>query len=132
MNHIEYSMRKEMKKKILEVSQIKPKREEQKFVFEFSSVQLNAILLFILAATFLVSGASKLGDIIGASYVIKAWLFFTILSILILTLSVFTTMLGNALAMQKMKRFYNLLSVLLFMIGAVIFFVSLIVLLFSF
>ena len=125
-------MKKEIKKKILEVSQIKPKKEEEKFVFQFSGVQLNAILLFILAATFLISGASKLGEIIGVSYVIKVWLFFTILSILFLTLSVFTTMLGNALAIQKMKRFYNLLSVLLFLIGAVVFFVSLIILLFSF
>ena len=29
------------KKKLLEASQVKPKKEEQKFSFEFSGVQLN-------------------------------------------------------------------------------------------
>ena len=125
-------MKKEVKKKMLEVSKVKPKKEEAKFVFQFSGVQLNAILLFILAATFLVSGAAKLNDILKNPIVIKIWLFFTILSILILTLSVFLTILGNAMAIPKTKRFYNSVSLILFLFGAVIFFVSLITLLFSF
>jgi len=123
---------KKAKKKILEASQVKPKKEEQKFSFEFSGVQLNAILLFILAATFLVSGASKLGEIIGNLSIIKVWLFFTILSILILTLSVFATILSNAFSVARMKRFYTLGSLVLFLLGAIMFFVSLIILLFSF
>lgn len=121
-----------MKKKILEAAQVKPKKEEEKFAFQFSGVQLNAILLFILAATFLVSGASKLTEIIGSSHVVNIWLFFTILSILILTLSVFSTILGNAISVAKTKRFYNVLSLVLFLLGAIVFFVSLIILLFSF
>jgi len=121
-----------MKKKLLEVAQVKPKKEGEKFAFQFSGVQLNAILLFILAATFLVSGASKLTEILGSNGSIRIWLFFTILSILILTLSVFSTILGNAVAVAKTKRFYNVISLILFLLGAIIFFVSLIILLFSF
>jgi hypothetical protein len=125
-------MNNRIKKKVLEVSQIKPKKEEVKFAFQFSGVQLNAVLLFILAATFLVSGASKLGEIINNYVVIRIWLFFTIFSILVLTMSVFTTILGNAVAAPKSKRFYNMLSLTLFLLGAIVFFVSLILLLFSF
>ena len=124
-------MRKE-RGNLLEISRIKTEKEEEKFDFQFSGVQLNSIMLFMLGATFLISGSNKIGEIVGDLDVIKIWLFFTILSILILTLSVFMTMIGNALAVQKIRRFYNIMSLLLFLLGAVVFFVSLIVLLSSF
>tara|TARA_Y100000034_G_C6864695_1_gene393954 strand:+ start:552 stop:923 length:372 start_codon:yes stop_codon:yes gene_type:complete len=122
---------KKAKNKILEASKIKTKKEEEKFSFQFSGVQLNAVLLFILSATFLLSGASKLTEILGISNT-NVWLFLTVLSILILTLSVFSTILGNAIAVSKTKSLYNVLSLILFLLGAIVFFVSLIVLLFSF
>jgi hypothetical protein len=123
---------KKRNKNFLEVSKLKPIKEEEKFAFQFSSVQLNAILLFILAATFLISGASKLADLVSDHTIVKIWLFFTILSILILTLSVFTTIIGNAVAIKKAKRVYNGISLILFLLGAVVFFVSLILLLIAF
>jgi len=125
-------MKKNNKKKLLEVAKIKTKKEEEKFGFQFSGVQLNAVLLFILAATFLISGASKIIDLTSNQVIIELWIFFTILSILILTLSVFSTIIGNAIAILKVKRFYNTISLVLFLLGAVIFFVSLILLLISF
>ena len=117
---------------LLEISKIKNEKEEEKFDFQFSGVQLNAIMMFILGATFLISGANKLSEMVKDSNVIKLWMFFTILSILVLTLSVFMTMIGNALAIQKVRKFYNIFSLLLFLLGAVVFFVSLIILLFNF
>jgi hypothetical protein len=123
-------MVKKENKKITELAKGKPRKEEEKFFIKFSGIQLNAVLLLILSATFLVQGAVNYLQFINRLEAIRPWLFSAILSLFFLVLSVIAITAGSVIFPLKTKRRVNLISFGTFITGVILFLVSLIYLLF--
>ena len=120
----------EVKKKTIEIVKGKPRKEEEKFDVQFSEKQSNAILLIILAATFLVQGVVRYLEFLDKLSFVKPWLVLIILSLIFLTLSIVSINVGGIIAPLRMKRKMNLISFGSFVIGFLLFFGSLIFLLY--
>lgn len=116
-----FSKLKKKEQKIIEIVKSKPRQEEEKFFEKFSTTQINAILVFILAGTFLVQGVMRYLDYIGKVAFIKPWLFLVILSLFFLVTSVLTISLDNVLAPLKMKRKIKLIGFVTFLLGVGLF-----------
>jgi len=112
-------------RKALELVKGKSRKEEEKFYETFSKTQLNAVLLIILAATFLVQGVTRYLELINLIEVIKPWLLITISSIATLILSIILLALSGVTARLRIKRAMNLLSFIFFILGIIIFLISL-------
>lgn len=116
--------------KVIELTQGKPRQEEEKFLIQFSGTQLNAVLLIILSATFLVQGILTFLEATGKLEFIKPWFVMILVAILFLIMSVVSITLGGVLAPLRMKREVSLVSFISFMLGFVMFFASIIFLFF--
>jgi len=117
-------------KQVLEVSTGKPRQEEEKFYEHFSTVQMNAVLLLILSATFLTTGLTKYAEIIGEIDIVNRWLILIIFSIILFVVSIISITLGGVLVSLKDKRIANTAGFSSFLFGASVFFVSLVILMF--
>jgi len=114
---------------MIELIKGKPRNEEEKFFVTFSETQLNAILLVVLAATFLVQGILRYLEISDNSYLIRPWLIITLFSLVFLVSSVVLIALGGVTSPLRLKRLFNLVSFLAFMLGFFLFLGSLVFLL---
>ncbi|NCO11144.1 hypothetical protein CO038_00215 [Candidatus Pacearchaeota archaeon CG_4_9_14_0_2_um_filter_39_13] len=120
---------KRREEKMIELIKGKPRNEEEKFFVTFSETQLNAILLVVLAATFLVQGILRYLEISDNSYLIRPWLIITLFSLVFLVSSVVLIALGGVTSPLRLKRLFNLVSFLAFMLGFFLFLGSLVFLL---
>jgi len=121
--------KKPTKSNVLEVAHTKTRPEEEKFFETFSNIQINAVLLFILSATFLTTGLAKYSEIVGEVQLVNRWLILVIFSILAMIISIYGISIGGILHPLKGKRIANMISFVSFMFGASIFFISLLTLL---
>ncbi len=112
--------------KLTEITKCRTRTEEEKFYVKFSETQLNAVLLLILGNTFFVQGASKfLENNLLSQGAMKLWFIVVIVSLLFLVFSVVTITLGGVLNHLKLKRIFNLLSFMFFVLGIFLFIGSL-------
>jgi hypothetical protein len=118
-------MEKTKKEKFTELTKGKPRKREEKFFARFSGVQLTAILLIILAATFMVQGVERYLEAVGKLEFLNPWLILIILSMILLTSSVGSITLGGVVSPLKLKRNLNLVSFITFTLGFVLFLASL-------
>jgi len=112
-------------KKVIELAKGKPRKEEEKFYVRFSDTQLNAILLLILADTFFVQGIVKYLEIVGKISSIRPWLVIILLSLFFLVFCVVALTISGVVSPLKIKRLANLVSFGSFILGVVLFLVSL-------
>ena len=117
-------------KKVMELSNDKTREEEERFYDRFSARQLNAVLLLILATTFLVQGIMNYLEMFGMTQFVKPWLTWILFSLLLLISSVVTITLGGILFPLKAKREINIVSFITFIFGFIFFIVALFFLLF--
>ncbi|MAH42712.1 hypothetical protein CL614_03230 [archaeon] len=108
----------------------KTREEEERFYDRFSARQLNAVLLLILATTFLVQGIMNYLEMFGMQEFVKPWLTWILFSLLLLISSVVTITLGGILFPLKVKREVNIISFISFIFGFIFFIVALFFLLF--
>lgn len=111
---------------VIEISKGKPRQEEEKFFIEFSERHINAVLLVILASTFLVQGVTRYLESIGRTAYLSEWFSLAISSIAVLTFSVVFIVVSGVLSMLKFKRLMNILGFISFLIGFLLFLASLI------
>ena len=114
----------------IELTKVKPRQEEEKFFVRFSKTQVNAVLMMILAATFLVQGIVRYLDIIGKIEFLKPWFILVLLAMFSLVTSVVIINLEGIVYSLKNKRKLNLISFNLFILGFVLFLLSLLFLMF--
>lgn len=117
-------------KKVVEMSKGKSREEEEKFYEKFSHTQLNAVLLIILASTFLVQGIMNYLQIMNMTHFLKPWLTWIFISLVFLVTSVLSVVVGGVLFPLKVKREINIFSFATFVLGFVFFLVSLFFLMF--
>ena len=91
----------------------------------------GAVLLLILGATFLAQGVLRYFQLIDDEFLLKPWFIVTLLSILFLVLSVIAVIFVRVFKPLWFKRRLNLLSFVLFMSGALLFVLSLLLLIFE-
>ena len=115
-------MPKKRRQKVLEVGRIEEREVAEKFLFRFSGLQLNVILIFVLAATFLVVGLSGLVQL----YAIKFWFSIIVSSILLFSLSAFCLTLASVIFPLKVKRRFEALSFFIFVLATVMYLFSLV------
>lgn len=113
---------------VLEVSRGKRREKQEKFFVSFSGIQVNVVTLFILASTFLITGLIKYTEVIGLNQT-RQWLSTLILSIMFFTISVFFTLLSGIFYPLKFKRWADIFSFISFLLGAAVFFLSLVMIL---
>ena len=118
-------MKKKVKKPPIELMKGKPRTEEEKFYARFSETQLNAVLLIILAATFMVQGMVKYLEVVGKFEFMKSWFTLILLALIFLVSSVVSISLGGIVSPLKYKREINLFSFSTFILGFIIFLISL-------
>ena len=116
--------------KVIELSKLKPRAEEEKFFAKFSSTQLNAILLLILSATFMIQGITTYLEAIQHAEFIRVWFIIIILSLIFLVASVVSITLVGIVAPLKLKRRLEQISFGNFIMGFIFFMASLFLLLF--
>ncbi len=116
--------------KVVELSKGKTRKEEEKFYEKFSHTQLNAVLLIILASTFLVQGIMNYLQIMDMTEFLKPWLTWIFVSLVFLVTSVLSVVIGGVLFPLKAKREVNIFSFATFVMGFVFFLVSLFFLMF--
>ncbi len=121
---------KRKKNEMIELSQGKSRKEEEQFLTQFSGNQLNAVLLIVLSATFIVQGVLRYLEAIDKLGAAKVWFFIVIMSFFFLISSVVTIILSNVLAPLRSKRHMSVISFVSFLVGVLFFFSSLIYLLF--
>lgn len=114
----------------LELMKGKPRVEEEKFSVKFTGTQLNAVLLIILASTFLVQGIVRYLELVNKTEYLRTWFFIILMAMFFLSSSVMSITLGNNITILKMKRKMNLLSLATFILGFFLFLFSLVFLLF--
>lgn len=125
-NYFNFTMSLEKKAKITEITVTRSRADEERFYTHFSETQLNAVLLLILGNTFFVQGASKFIDSFGFdSTSTKIWLLVMVSSLLFLVLSVGTITIGGIMSRLRIKRTFNLLSFIFFILGIGLFISSL-------
>ena len=118
-------------KPVLELTQGKPRVEEEKFFVKFSETQLNVILLIILSATFLVQGIIKYLEAVQRLALMRPWFILILLALAFLVCSVVFISFGGIFSKLKTKRWINVISFFLFILGVVVFLMSLLFLLFN-
>jgi hypothetical protein len=116
--------------KVSELSKQKPRDEEEKFFAKFSETQLNAILLLILSATFMIQGITTYLEAIQHAEFIRIWFISIILSLIFLVASVVSIAIGGIVAPLKFKRSLEKISFGNFILGFLFFMASLLLLLF--
>jgi hypothetical protein len=109
----------------IELTKVKPRQEEEKFFIRFSKTQVNAVLMIILAATFLVQGIVRYLDIVGKIEFLKPWFILVLLAMISLVISVVIINLEGIVYSLKNKRKLNLISFNAFILGFVLFLLSL-------
>ena len=114
--------------KVIELAKGKPRKEEEKFFVNFSERQLTAVLLIVLAATFLVQGTIRYLDAINKLYMLENWFPLVLSSVVFLAISVLGITVGGITAPLKMKRVINEISFFSYVLGFFIFLASLIIL----
>jgi len=115
--------------KLIEIAKGKPRKEEEKFFLGFSERQLTAVLLIILAATFLVQGTIRYLEAVGKIEILSKWITIILSAIILLTLSIVSITLSGVLAPLRTKRILNILSFITFILGFIIFLAALVYLL---
>jgi len=115
--------------KLIEIAKGKPRKEEEKFFLGFSERQLTAVLLIILAATFLVQGTIRYLEAVGKIEILSKWITIILSAIILLTLSIVSITLSGVLAPLRTKRIFNILSFITFILGFIIFLAALVYLL---
>ncbi|MFW6230878.1 MAG: hypothetical protein ACOC32_02540 [Nanoarchaeota archaeon] len=118
--------KKGLKNEVLELSQGKPRKEQEQYILQFSGTQLNAVLLLILSATFIVQGIIRYLEAVNKLSHVKPWLLIVILAFMFLVLSVVSIILSSALTPLRIKRKMSVVSFFTFIIGFGLFFVSLV------
>jgi hypothetical protein len=118
--------------KVTELSKQKPRDEEEKFFAKFSETQLNAILLLILSATFMIQGITSYLETLHHAELIRSWFIITIVSLIFLVASVVSITLGGVIAPLKFKRSLEKISFGNFILGVLFFMTSLFFLFFIF
>lgn len=113
---------------IIELATSKTRKKEEKLFTQFSGTQLNAVLLLILADTFLVQGVIQYLEIIESDF-IRPWFILIFLSLFCLVFSVVFLTLGGVIAPLRGKRIMNLISFYTFIMGVAFFLLSLFLLL---
>ncbi|MDP3918994.1 MAG: hypothetical protein Q8Q35_03785 [Nanoarchaeota archaeon] len=121
-------MAKKGKRKLLELIKGKPKKEEQKFFIGFSTRQINAVLLMVLIATFLIQGVVRYLEYVGKTNVIQPWFNTILVAILLLLSSVVLITISGVISPVRITRIFNILSFLFFLAGFMVFLYSLIIL----
>lgn len=122
-------MTKKKEKKVIELVKGKPRPEEERFFAKFSETQLTAVLLLILAATFLVQGIIRYFEHLDKMDYLRPWFILVLLSLVFLVSSVVSITLGGIVSPLKIKRALNLTSFSTFITGFILFLVSVIFLL---
>ena len=122
--------KKHRKEQMIELAQGKSRKEEEQYLTQFSGNQLNAVLLIVLSATFIVQGVLRYLEAIDRLDAAKVWFFIVIMCFIFLIASVVTIILSNVLAPLKLKRHLSIISFASFLIGVLFFFASLLYLLF--
>lgn len=115
------------KRKLIEISKAKPKKEEQKFSIAFSETQMTAITLIILASTFLAQGIIKYLEYVNKMYVTTLWFKLILIAIMFLIISVLTITLDMIISPIKFKRIIKFVAFSTFIIGFITFLISLII-----
>ena len=119
------------KDKVIEFVKKKTRESEERFFIKFSDTQMNAVLLIILSATFLVQGIVRYLEITDQVPLLRPWFILVLTALIFLVLSVVTLAVGGILSPLKVKRRTNMLSFLAFLIGFLLFLASLFFLLYS-
>lgn len=122
-------MGKNNKEKVTEITKLKPRVEEEKFFTLLSGTQLTAILLIILASTFLVQGVISYLEAVDKLEFLRPWFLLILCSLILLTTSVVSTTTSAIISPLKLKRTMNLISFHTFLFGFVLFLISLLYLL---
>ncbi|MBU2589627.1 MAG: hypothetical protein KKB39_02570 [Nanoarchaeota archaeon] len=110
---------------VIELAKGKPRKEEEKFFITFSDTQLTAVLLLILADTFLVQGVIRYLESLGKISLIKPWLIMVLLSLFFLVTCVVVLTIGGIVSPLKYKRKLNMISFISFILGVLLFLASL-------
>ena len=109
------------KPKAMELSQGKPRQEETSFYEKFSGRQLNAVLLLILASTFLVQGVMNYLNVVDLTEFLKPWLTMIFLSLILLVVSVVSIVIAGVMYSLKLKRTISMISFITFIMGFIFF-----------
>ncbi len=109
----------------IELTKVKPREEQEKFFVRFSKTQVNAVLMIILSATFLVQGIVRYLDIVGKIEFLRPWFILVLLAMISLVTSVVIINLEGIVCSLKNKRKLNLISFNTFILGFVLFLLSL-------
>lgn len=122
----------EPKPTILELDQGKDKREEERFFDRFSNIQIQSILILILAITFLMNSISNYFPDISRVMITKIWIMFILFALVFLMVSIFSITMSNVIRKLEKKKYYNTASFFTFIVGITLFFISLIFLMIGF
>jgi hypothetical protein len=115
---------------VIELNQGRPRKEQEEYILELSGTQLNAVLLIILAATFIVQGMIRYLEAVNKLGQVRPWFIVVISSFFFLISSVVSVILSNVLAPLRMKREMSVVSFVTFLIGVLLFFGSLVYMIF--
>ena len=118
------------KREMIELNQIKTRDKEEEYLLQFSTTHHNAVLLIVLCATFIVQGVLRYLETMNKLNYVRPWFIAVILALIFLITSVATIILSSVLAPLKIKRKMGLVSFGLFVIGFILFFGSLVFLIF--
>lgn len=122
--------KKGQRNEMIELAQDRPRREQEQYIFEFSGTQLNAVLLIILSATFIVQGMIRYLEAIDKLGEVRPWFVLVISSFFFLISSVLSVILSSVLAPLRMKREMSIISFFSFLIGVLLFFAALVYIIF--
>ncbi|MFW5852621.1 MAG: hypothetical protein ACOCUR_01190 [Nanoarchaeota archaeon] len=118
------------KNEMIELNKTLPRAKEEEYLVQFSTTHHNAVLLIVLCATFIVQGVLRYLETMNRLNYVKPWFVMVLLALMFLITSVATIILSSVLAPLKFKRGMGLLSFFFFVGGFILFFASLIFLLF--
>lgn len=111
--------------KTLEFNVKKDRKEEEKYIFQYSNIHANTLSLFILSSSFLIAGMAQFVSIYEFDGM-KSWFITLVISTLLFSVSAVLTSLANVFNPLRLKRTLRMLSFYFYMTGALIFFFSLI------
>ena len=107
--------------KALEIAKKTTREKHERFFIQFSDVHMNAVLLFILAGTFLTAGVVNYASLTGEVEAVGNWLVLIIIAILSFTASVSSITLSSVFRPLKIKRILEIISFIGFLFGAIMF-----------
>jgi len=113
------------KKKVIQLLKGRRKKEQEKSFMQFSGLQLNAVLLFVLADTFFVQGVVRYLELTNTMAFVRTWLLLILISLFLFVVSVVLITMSNIINLTSLKRRINMVGFLFFVFGVILFLSSL-------